>query len=68
MSQNCGETELWLLIKMPQNQSGEAISEIRLPIKQEKEERKNISRHMPRKGQTKQVLSHSMSAGDSSGS
>lgn len=53
---------------MPQDQSGEAISEIRLPIKQGKEEIKNISGHMLRKGQTKQVLSHSMSAGDFSGS
>lgn len=54
--------------KMPQDQSGEAISEIRLPIKQGKEEIKNISGHMPRKGQTEQVLTQSMSARDFSGS
>lgn len=52
---------------MPQDQSGEAISEIRLPIKQEIKEEIKIG-HMPRKGQTKQVLSQSMSARDFSGS
>jgi hypothetical protein len=53
--------------KMFQDQSGEAISEIRLPVNREREERKT-SGQLPRKGQTKRGLSQSRSARDFSGS